>query len=477
MFGNTWKELMEIRGRVPEENEVTIVPCSPVFKTPFKVKEVTSQILAAKAVAANDIWELRKNRRQKITVEEKYAAAVNLQGTGQTRAKGEDGKYHPIPNAPEFAHMVSKTQPWECKDGRWYLPHFNLPHLNRRVLDVLGCEDNAEAVREAVAGWNSEELDIAVAKAKASGGIVYTPEEWLDHPMGKLLAGKPVVEIEKISGSAPIPLPEGGDEPLSGIRVLDMTRILAGPTCGISLTEHGASDLMVTAEKLPQVPAFVRDTSHGKKSCFLDYTKEEDAETLRRLLSEADIFIEGFRPNSVANHGFDPQTAAAIRPGLIYVTVNCYGVEGEYGDRAGWDQCAQAVTGMCVQQGEAEGTGIPTLTPVFVCDFLTGILGAYGAMLALARRAQEGGSYHVKVSLCKSAMLLQREGLRPIDPDAPGGLTEEELSRYAVYDSGTIYGDLMTLGPVIRMSETTPVWHGTTPALGSSPASWNIFRR
>lgn len=476
MFGNAWKELMMIRGREVEEGEVEVIPSAPLYKTPFKVKEVTSQILAAKAVAANDLWELKKGRRQKISVEEKYAAALNLQGTGQTRVKNENGEYVPIPNSTEFAHMVSKTQPWECKDGRWFLPHFNLPHLNARVLDVLQCEDTAEAVKEAVAQWNAAELDQAVADAHASGGIVFTPEEWLSHPVGKLLAQKPVVEIEKIGESKPIPLPEGGEAPLSGIRVLDMTRILAGPTCGIGLVEHGADDLMVTAQKLPQVPAFVRDTSHGKKSCFLDYTIPEEAEQLKKLLSGADVFIEGYRPHSVEKHGFDPKSVSDIRPGIIYVTVNCYGDEGAYGDRAGWDQCAQAVTGMCVQQGEAEGTGIPTLSPVFVCDFLTGLLGSYGAMLALARRAKEGGSYHVKVSLCKSAMLLQREGIRAIDPNAPGELTFEESEPYVVYDNDTIYGDLCTLGPVIKMSETQPAWYGTTPPLGSSEPDWHIFK-
>ena len=474
MFGNTWKELMSIRGRDVDEGEVAILPSAPLFKTPFKVKEVTSQILAAKAVAANDLWELRTGSRQKISVEEKAASAVNLQGTGQTMRKNEKGEYEPIPNAPEFAHMVSKTQPWECADGRWYLPHFNLPHLNRRVLDVLQCEDNAEAVKEAVKKWNAQDLDRAIADAHASGGIVYTPSEWLAHPAGKLLAEKPVVEIEKIADSDPIPLPGGGNQPLEGIRVLDMTRILAGPTCGLGLAEHGADDLMVTSPKLPQVPAFVRDTSHGKRSCYLDYTIPEEKETLRELLSQADVFIEGYRPHSVEKHGFAPESAAKLRPGIICVSVNCYGAEGEYGDRAGWDQCAQAVTGMCVQQGEAEGTGIPTLTPVFVCDFLTGLLGSYGAMLALARRAKEGGSYHVKVSLCKSAMLLQREGLHPIDENAPGGLTMEESEPYAVYDDGTIYGDLRTLGPVIRMSRTQPVWQGTTPPLGSSKPEWCV---
>lgn len=470
--GNAWKELMEIRGKDVGEDEVKIVKSAPLYKTPFKMGEVSAEILAAKAVAANDLWELKTGRRQKISVEEKYAAAVSLQGTGQTKVKTEEGIYESIPDAPDFAHMVSITQPWETADGKWFLPHFNLPHLKERVLNVLQCEDSVDGVSKAVKTWKAEELDRAIADAHASGGIVYTPEEWLMHPQGKLLAAKPVVEIVKIGESKPEKLPEGGTQPLSGIRVLDMTRILAGPTCGLGLAEHGADDLMVTAQKLPQVQAFVRDTSHGKRSCYLDYTVPSQAETLKNLLKSADIFIEGYRPGSMRRHGFSPEEVMKLRPGIICVSVNCFGDEGVYGDRAGWDQVAQAVTGMCYTQGQAEKTGIPTLTPVFVCDFLTGLLGSYGAMLALARRAKEGGSYHVKVSLCKSAMLLQRQGLRDDFENAPGGLTDEELEKYAVYDNGTIYGDLRTLGPVVSMSETMPKWDGTTPALGSSKPVW-----
>ncbi|NCB92827.1 MAG: CoA transferase [Clostridia bacterium] len=469
--GNAWKELMRIRGCDVADGEVKIQKSAPLYKTPFKMGEVSAEILAAKAVAANDIWELKTGKRQNIFVEEKYAAAVSLQGTGQTQVK-KNGVYEPIPDAPDFAHMVSITQPWETKDGKYFLPHFNLPHLKKRVLDVLQCEDSVEGVSQAVKQWNAKDLDKAVAEANASGGIVYTQEEWLKHPHGKLLAEKPVVEIVKIGESEPEEIPAGGNQPLSGIHVLDMTRILAGPTCGLGLTEHGADDLMVTAPSLPQIDAFVRDTSHGKRSCYLDYTDERQAEILKNLLRDADIFIEGYRPGSMKKHGFAPQDVMKLRPGIICVSVNCFGDEGVYGDRAGWDQVAQAVTGMCATQGRANGTNVPALTPVFVCDFLTGLLGSYGAMLALARRAKEGGSYHVKVSLCKSAMLLQRQGLRDDYANAPGRLKDEELEKYAVYDNGTIYGDLRTLGPVVSMSETMPKWNGTTPQLGSSEPVW-----
>lgn len=383
-----------------------------------------------------------------------------------------DGHYEGIAPSEALKHMVSITQPWKCADGRWFLPHFNLPHLEKKVLEVLDCEGTPEAVSKSVAKWNSADLDRAIYEAGATGGIVFTTEEWLKHPHGSHLAQIPVVEITKIGDSDPIPLPEGGDQPLSGIRVLELCRILAGPTCGLSLAEHGADVLMVTAPQLPQVPNFVRDVSHGKRSCFLDYSVPEQAQKLHDLVRDADIFLEGYRPGSMERHGFGFEDLVREKSGLIYVSVDCFGPGGIYSNRAGWDQVAQAVTGIAVTEGELEGAGAPKLTPVYACDFLTGFLGSFGAMLALARRAEEGGSYRVHVSLCQSAMLLQREGCLSRFEDAPGRLSAEEFETLAVEDAGTVYGDLKTLGPVIQMSETPPRWRGITPELGSSAPEW-----
>ena len=485
---NAFRELMEIRGKVnltPEVDftkEVTISGQDPFFPSPFKFGETAAGVLAARAVAANDLWELRTGRRQKIALSVETAAATCLGGTAQTQRKNDAGIYEGIQASEALQHMVSITQPWKCADGRWFLPHFNLPHLEKKVLDVLGhdgvpCEGTPEAVAEAVSKWKSEDLDRAIYEAGATGGIVFTQEEWLQHPHGKHLASIPVVTIEKIGDSEPVPLPaisesDGDAQPLSGVKVLELCRILAGPTCGISLAEHGAEVLMVTAPQLPQVPNFVRDVSHGKRSCFLDYTVPEDSRKLHELVKDADIFLEGYRPGSMEKHGFGPEDLLKDKKGLIYVSVDCFGPGGVYSDRAGWDQVAQAVTGIAITEGELEKAGQPKLTPVYACDFLTGFMGAFGAMVALRRRALEGGSYAVRVSLCQSAMLLQREGLVKEFENAPGKLDLETFESLAVCDDGTVYGDLKTLGPVIRMSETNPRWNGTTPELGSSEAAW-----
>lgn len=465
-------ELLAIRGGTPlAPGEVTLTGADPLFASPFPMGRTLAEALAAQAVAANDLWQLRTGRRQRISVDVRAAAATALGGEDMTQVRDSQGRYRPAPLSSSIQRMVSLTQPWQTADDRWFLPHFNLPHLERRVLDVLQCEGTPTAVQQAVRRWRADDLEDAIAAANACGGTVRSQQEWLAHPQGAYLAARPVVEISKLAEGAPEPL-SGGPRPASGIRVLDLTRILAGPTAALGLAEQGADALMVTAPQLSQVPPFVRDTSHGKRSCYLDFNKPAEAARLRELVRDADVFIEGYRPQRLEAHGFGVADMHRLRPGLIYLSVNCFGSGGPFARRAGWDQVAQAVTGICDIQGRATQAGQPKLMPVFLCDFLAGFLGSFGIMLALARRAREGGSYRVQVSLCQAAMLLQRQGLLERFEHAPGRLSPEEFERYAVCDDGTIYGDLKSLGPVIRMSETPPAWDRTTPELGSSRPHW-----
>ncbi len=463
-------ELMALRGQDElAPGELSMTGSDPFFPTPYRVGETVAAALAAIGVAANDLWELRTGLRQKIHVDVAPAAAT-LRTVDYTRALNQDGQYVHVPIPAAMSHMLGVTQPWPTKDGHWLLPHLNLPHLSRRVLDVLACDDTPAAVRQAVAGWEGVALEDAIANAGACGGMIRSPQEWLEHPQGRYLAARPVIEITKIADTAPEQL-HSGDRPLSGVRVLDLTRILAGPVAGRALAEHGADVLMVGAEGLPQTPEHVRDTSHGKRSCFLNIREPSQAEELRALVSQADVFIDGYRPGRLAAHGFSVEDLVAQRPGLVVVSVSCFGSGGPWASRAGWEQVAQAVTGICHTNGLLTQGGQPKLVFAPLCDYTTGYLAALGAMLALARRAREGGSYHVQVSLCQSAMFVQRQGLLESFAAAPGCLTEDELEKLHV-QANTCYGQLKTLGPVLQMSSTPPHWDRPSPRLGSDAAQW-----
>jgi crotonobetainyl-CoA:carnitine CoA-transferase CaiB-like acyl-CoA transferase len=462
-MNSAFEEVMSIRGRgMPEAGEVTITGNDPVFSARFKIGETTANILAAVGVAVNDIHEMKTGRRQKVAIDVRHAAATCL--SSKLMLKEQAGDWKPV-QSPFMEHMRSITQPWRTKDGRWYLPHFNLPHLHDRVIGVLKCESNADAVAKAIAQWDAHDLEEAIAAARACGSIVRSNAEWLEHPHGRMLAGKPLVEITKIGESDPIPFPKDG-RPLSAIRVLDLTRILAGPMAARTLAEHGADVLMVAAKHLPQVPEHVMDTSHGKRSCFLDLTQAEDVATIRKLIKTADVFSQGYRPGIMEKYGLTPEELAQERPGIVYLSVSCYGHGGPFTNRGGWEQIAQCTTGICLDNGDER----PKLLPASACDYTTGYNGAHGVLLALARRAREGGSYHVRVSLCRSGMYIYKQGhVQYPKPDM--GLARAELDAIMTQSSGG-HGTIRHLGPVLRLSETKPYWERPSPVLGSSQPAW-----
>ncbi|HEX2827393.1 MAG TPA: CoA transferase [Burkholderiales bacterium] len=460
-----FEEIMNVRGRgMPEAGEVAITGSDPVYSARFRIGETTANILAGIGVAVTDIHEMKTGRRQKTAVDARQAAAT-CNSSKYLSEPAPGGGWRQVPATPSMSHMRSITQPWRCKDGRWYLPHFNLPHLHDRVIGVLGCESNADAVAKAIARWDSHDLEEAIAEARACGSIVRSNAEWLAHPHGRMLAGKPLIEITRIGDSDPVPFAAGG-RPLAGIKVLDLTRILAGPIAARTLAENGADVLMVTAKHLPQVPEHVKDTSHGKRSCFLDLTRAEDLAALRKLARSADVFSQGYRPGIMDRLGLSPEQLAQERPGLIYLSISCYGAGGPFSNRGGWEQIAQSATGICLDNGDER----PKLLPASACDYTTGYNGAYGVLLALARRAREGGSYHVRVSLCRSGMYIYKQG-HVAYPQPDMGLGQDELDSIMVESNGG-HGALRHLGPVLSMSETKPYWDKPSPVLGSSRPEW-----
>src|SRR5499427_8218268 len=368
----------------PAADEVSITGTDPVFSTRFKIGEACAAVLGGVGVAVCDIWQMKTGRRQRVSIDVRHASA-GLRSSVYLQRPGADGVFRPVVNKNHEA-MRAITQPWPTKDGRWVLPHFGLPNLQARMLQLLGCEPQPASVARAVEKWDALDLEAAIDKARLCGGMVRSNAEWLADPHGRVLAAKPIVEIIKIGESAAEPFPEHG-RPLSGIRALDLTRILAGPMAARTLAEHGADVLMVTAERLPQIPEHVLDTSHGKRSCFLDLNRAEDLAAIRKLAREADIFSQGYRPGIMDRLGLSPEDLARERPGIIYLSISCYGHGGPFSGRGGWEQIAQCATGICLDNGDER----PKLLPASACDYTTGYNGAYGVLLALARRAREGG--------------------------------------------------------------------------------------
>ena len=267
---------------------------------------------------------------------------------------------------------------------------------------MLGVAEDRAQVAAAVAKWNAADLEEAIIAAKGAGGMVRTQAEWKQHPQANAIAALPLMEIVRIGDSPPEALPKG-DRPLAGIRVLDLTRVLAGPTCARTLAEHGADVMKISAAHLPNLGYQEWDTGHGKLSAQLDLRQPGDLETLRGLVRQADVFSQGYRPGSLGGRGLAPEELAALRPGLVYVSLSAFGHSGPWAARRGFDTVVQTVSGMTTRQaeivpGKTEG---PQFYPVSAIDYCTGYLMAFGAMVALARRAEQGGSWLVRISLAQ----------------------------------------------------------------------------
>ena len=461
-------ELFRVRGgQTPDSGELEISGMDPVMDSKFRLGEVAAAAHASVGVGVNDIWELKTGRRQKIKISVRSAAA-SLRSNKYIKIRHANGEYRDlIDKEHEFNRQLNGIYP--TRDGRWALPHFGLNHLRDRMLGLLGACPDRLSISKAVSTWDAIDLENAIAEMNLCGGMIRTNSEWMAEPHGKVLSKKPVIEIIKIGPSDPEPIPRGS-RPLSGVRVLDLTRILAGPIAARTLAEHGANVLMVTAENLPQVHAYVADTSHGKRSCFVDIKENEGARILKNLVTGADIFSQGYRPGAMEKIGFGPEELSEIRPGIIYLSINCYGFDGEFSDRGGWEQIAQIMTGLTTEEGGFTTINTPSLLPAAANDYITGYLGAYGALLALAHRAREGGSYHVRVSLCQTAMMIYRNG-KIQNGLAPEELSLEEIDGLSIV-SKTHLGEAKHLAPVLDLSETPPFWEKPTPKLGGNKAMW-----
>jgi crotonobetainyl-CoA:carnitine CoA-transferase CaiB-like acyl-CoA transferase len=450
----------------PEERarEVEITGgTDPILPTPFRITETSTATLAAVGLAVSDLWELRTGRRQGISIDARRATASLRSG----RYLKLDGVT--ISDAP---NKVMGSYP--AKNDRWSYLHCNFPNHRAAALKVLGVPEDREAVRKAVAQWDALELEEAIIAAKGAGGMVRTIEEWMQHPQGMAVATLPLMEIVKIGDSPPEALPKG-ERPLSGIRVLDLTRVIAGPTCARTLAEHGADVLKISGAHLPSLGRQEYDTGHGKLSAHLDLREAKDTEILRGLVRGADVFSQGYRPGTLAGRGFSPEALAKIRPGIVAVSLCAFSHVGPWASRRGFDTVIQSVSGITNRQGElfpgAEPG--PQFYPVSAIDFLTGYLMAFGAMVALARRAREGGSWLVRISLAQVGRWLVQRGQVPEAElrNVPQDFTPAELERWSM-TSDTPDGRLQHLGPVLRLSETPPRWARPTVPLGYHQPVW-----
>jgi crotonobetainyl-CoA:carnitine CoA-transferase CaiB-like acyl-CoA transferase len=446
---------------------VTLTGDEPQLPSSFRVAAAAQASIAATGLAAAQVWKLRSGQSQDVAVDMRHAV-VECRSERYLRV---DGK--PPPPTWDVIAGIYKT-----RDRRFVRLHTNFRHHRDAVCQVLNCKPERDDVQAVLMQWDAGAFETA---AYAAGGVVAmmrSHEEWSASPHAKALAELPLLSIEKIGEAAPKPWPksstkiwtEGSDRPLAGVRVLDLSRVIAGPVAGRTLAVHGADVLLISGPDLPAIPWLTIDTGRGKLSSFVELKSEQGRDVFRGLLAQADIVSQGYRPKSIAALGFSPEEAATINPGIVYVSMSAYGHAGPWAERRGFDSLVQTSTGFNHAEGQAAGVEGPKELPAQMLDHATGYLMAFGAVMAKARQSREGGSWHVRVSLAQTGRWLWNLG-RVADGFKTEDLKGEVVTPF-IEEIPSGFGPLRSVKHAAVLSKTPAFWARPAMPLGSHPPQW-----
>lgn len=459
----------------------------PGLPSVFRVGTLAAASIGAVGLAAARLHRLSGGAEQRVGIDVRRALAAFR----SERYLSVDG------GAPfELRHPV--TGYFETRDGRWIQLHANFAHHLHGILRVLGCaesrDDVARAIRE---NWDGAVLDEALAQAGLCAALVRTPREWAALEQAHAVASLPLFEIERVGdasdrGAGDAFARKAGARPLEGVRVLDLTRIIAGPVAGRALAHHGADVLLINGPHLPNIAPLVIDNGRGKRSATLDLREAQDRAQLHTLVRDADVFLQGYRPGALAAHGFAPEMLARERPGIVCVSICAYSHRGPWRERRGFDSLVQSASGIVWTESVAAANGgslpaaqfdtaagassgapfdKPRPLPCQALDHATGYLAAFGAMVALARRAEEGGSWHVRVSLAQTGRWLQTMGTLAQGQRAPD-VRAQDLAD-CLEESATPFGRVRAVAPAERLERTPAFYARPSVPIGTDAPQWS----
>ena len=440
---------------------VSLEGAAPGIPSSFAVGDAAQASLAASALAAAEIRHLRGHGRQDVRVERAHALA---ECAGWFSVDGV---------TPPSWDKISGL--YACGEG-WVRIHANFAHHRDGALRLLGLAPGAQteraAVTDALRHWAAEDFETAAADAGLVVAALRSFDEWDRHPQAAAIAGAPV-RVTRVGAPAPAPALAwpalaATAQPLAGLRVLDLTRILAGPVGCRTLAAHGADVLMINSPNLPNIDGLM-ELSRGKRSAHLDLRVDADRATLRELVRDAHVFVQGYRPGALAALGFDAQALAMLRPGIVVASLSAYGSSGPWANRRGFDSLVQTATGFNHAEAAAANSATPKAMPVQILDFASGFLLAFGVQAALMRQQREGGSWHAEVSLAATARWLRAMGrvAGGLDVPRPDGVPE----RFLVSEPSG-FGRLVGIRHAAELAETPPHWRLPSMPPGTHRPVW-----
>lgn len=468
---------------------VVFTGADPILRSHFRIGASMALPAMAAAVGAAAIWKARTGEGQDVAIDLREAVYnVNPLMTPIMQVRLATGAVAPddpvakgftftpttngnLPQGPVGLGNPFSFVPFRTRDGRFMNITAVYPHLQARALTLLGCPPTREAIAAAVATWNGEELEAAMFEAGVVGVMHRTTGEWLAHPEGAHLAQTDLIEIRKVADGEPVAWTPDPTQPLSGIKALALTHVIAGSVAARTLSEYGAEVLHIMRDQSFEHEGLWADVNVGMRSANLDLNRPDQNAALAALVPDADVFIDGFSGRGIQRLGFGVEEVAAMRPeGVVYLTMRGYSWDGPWKMVRTFDMEAVATTGFTIAEGsgglpdfgeayaDPESAGVvPAFPPTLVMnDYIAGYLGGAGIIAALRRRATEGGSYHVHVNLARAAMWYASLGMFSSTDFVPGEENRMVAPETVSFESG--YGTVNRLAPMAKLSKTPGKW-------------------
>jgi hypothetical protein len=443
----------------------------PILPSALRFGTMAAIGLAARSVAVAALWRQATDEGQNISVDVRKALR-RFCGFFEGKWETVNGR-PPSPGGYAVSPFLSMESFFrESRDGRHVVALDFYPQLFVRTLDFLRCSPSAESINAAILKWNAVELEQAAAAEGLVLGMVRTNEEFRREPQyTQVLSKMPLITVEKIGESDPVPLKASGNLPLSGIRAFGMGHVIAGGALGRDMALYGADVLNIWRPRDSELEGFAWDVQVGMRSTILDDSKEDRAR-FNQLLKDADVFFANKRPGFLKKHRLDAEALCEQKPGLIHATVVLHGEKGPWSERPGFDEIGAAVSGLFTIEGSPTRPQQPPIVPI--CDNVVAWLGTTGILAALRRRAIEGGSYRVVVSLTRVVLWLLSLGIidKAYAKATAGSTDEHTYVAPDLFTAETPLGTYQGLTDQIVMSRTPGAFRTVLAPRGSSRPEW-----
>lgn len=411
-------------------------------------------------------------------------AAIGAAGAAIAELIGQ--RFGDLPRVSVNRRLSSLWYGWSIRPDGWTLPaawdpiagdyaaadgwirlHTNAPHHRDAALSVLGVPANRDQVVRAVAGWNTDALESAVVQSGGCAATLRSVQAWKQHAQGQNVRAEPLLAIRATGDANSLAWVPSRDRPLQGLRVLDLTRVLAGPVATRFLAGFGA-DVLRIDPPIWDEPGVVPDVTLGKRCARLDLRDRFARAQFHQLLRQAHVLVHGYRADALANLELDTAARRAICPGLIDVSLNAYGWSGPWRNRRGFDSLVQMSVGIADAGMRLLGKDRPTPLPVQALDHATGYLMAAAVIRGLLSRLSSGCGFEARVSLARTADLL----INGPDGRHTGSLAPPSGGDWSEEVESTVFGPAYRLRPPVQIGHGSMRWDRPAVSLGSSPAEW-----